>query len=241
LGIPPAIYNDQLEVWPLRGQLRSLPQLSEDFAAIQPDEFKLIVLDAKYRFYPQGQSENDNAAEASLYNLIDHYAQQTGAAFDLVHHSSKGTQGDKRVTDVGAGAGAQSRAADCHLILREHEEPGVVVLDAAVRSFAPVEPLPLRWEFPLWVPVHDIDASKLKGRLSKGEQKQAESDKEGTADILAALQDGPATASQLRKSAAMGPSRLDRLIGLLMKAGKVGARPTSARGNDCDEYYIIKT
>ena len=62
--------------------------------------------------------ENDNAAVAGLYNALDGIADSMGAGFCLIHHSSKGNQSDKAVTDVGSGAGAQSRAADTHLILR---------------------------------------------------------------------------------------------------------------------------
>ncbi len=49
--------------------------------------------------------ENDDAAMCRLYNLIDAYAEQLGAAFILVHHTSKGNQSGKGVTDVGSGAG----------------------------------------------------------------------------------------------------------------------------------------
>jgi hypothetical protein len=85
-----------------------------------------------------------------------------GAAFVLIHHASKGDQSGKSVTDVGAGAGAQSRATDTHLILRPHAEDKVVVLDAAVRSWPPVEPICLRWDFPTWTPAPDLDASDLR-------------------------------------------------------------------------------
>ncbi len=44
------------------------------------------------------------------------------------------SQAGKAITDVGAGAGSQSRATDTHLILRPHEEKNCAVLDAAVRS-----------------------------------------------------------------------------------------------------------
>jgi len=77
---------------------------------------------------------------AGLYNLLDSYADALGAAFSLVHHSSKGNHSGKNVTDVGAGAGAQSRAADTHLVLRPHESDSAVVVEAAVRSWAPVSP-----------------------------------------------------------------------------------------------------
>lgn len=145
MGIPLDAVDRDFEVWPLRGNLRSLPELAAEFDKIEPGEFKAIILDAKYRFAAEGVSENDNAAETQVYNLLDRYAAKTRAAFILIHHSSKGDQSGKAVTDVGAGAGAQSRATDCHLVIRPHEEDDCAVLDAAVRSFAPIQPVTLRW------------------------------------------------------------------------------------------------
>ena len=155
----PREYRDLIEVWPLRGNLRDIFQIGEDLR--QATDFRLIVFDAKYRMAPAGTNENTNTDETRLYNALDRYAEMTGAAIVNVAHSSKGNQADKRVTDVGAGAGAQSRAADAHIILREHEDDGVVVLDGAVRSFAPPEPLPLRWTFPQWIPDATRDPTKL--------------------------------------------------------------------------------
>ena len=80
----------------------------------------------------------------------------------LVHHSTKGNQSGKAVTDVGAGAGSQSRATDTHLVLRPHEQDGVVVLDAAVRSWPPVMPRCLRWTFPVWTPDDALDPAALR-------------------------------------------------------------------------------
>ena len=37
---------------------------------------------------------------------------------------------------MGAGAGAQSRATDTHMVLRDHSEPGCVVVEAVTRSWA---------------------------------------------------------------------------------------------------------
>ena len=75
-----------------------------------------------------------------------------GAAFALVHHSSKGGQSNKSVVDVGAGAAALARAADTHVILREHEQEGAVVLEARTRSWEQPQSIVLTWEFPVWTP-----------------------------------------------------------------------------------------
>jgi len=86
----------------------------------------------------------------------------TRAAFVVVHHASKGIQAGKQVTDVGAGAGAQSRATDSHIVLRPHEEDNAVVVEAAVRSFAPVKPVCLRWEYPIWTLAPELDPEQLR-------------------------------------------------------------------------------
>lgn len=139
-GIPVDEFAHAVFVENVRGNLVDIFELEAYFNRIEPGRFTLIILDALYRFMPRDMDENANAAMASAYNQIDRYAQRLRSAFALVHHTTKGTQGDKSITDVGAGAGSQSRAADTHLILRPHEQDGIVVLDAAVRSWPPVEP-----------------------------------------------------------------------------------------------------
>ncbi len=177
MHLDPEQYDLDLEVMSLRGRLKTLDDLKADLDRIEPGEFAVIGLDARYRFAKDGESENDNAAQARFYNLVDQIAERTGSAIVLVHHSSKGSQGDKKVVDVGAGAGSQSRAADCHLVLREHQDDNAVVLDAAVRSFKPVEPLVLKWSFPLWLPDTSADPLALKG-ISKPSDEQRERIKE---------------------------------------------------------------
>jgi hypothetical protein len=146
----------------LRGQLKDLTRLGTGLLRIERDRYRLIIIDAFYRALPRGTDENDNGAMAGLYNQLDYYADQLGASFALIHHSSKGSQTGKAVTDVGSGAGAQSRATDTHLILRPHEVKDAVVVDAAVRSWAPVEPFCIRWEFPTWSSAPDLDPTALR-------------------------------------------------------------------------------
>src|SRR5262249_4395932 len=76
------------------------------------------------------------------------------------------------ITDVGSGAGAQSRAVDTHLILRPHEEKNAVVLDAAVRSWQPLDPICLRWSFPVWTPAPELDPMAL--RMDKPRRRKAD-------------------------------------------------------------------
>jgi len=173
--VPASALNDMLYIDNLRGRLLDIDRLRPYFDSISRGRFKLVILDAFYRFMPAHSDENDNSAMARVYNTIDAYADHLGACFVLIHHTSKGVQSGKSVTDVGAGAGAQSRATDCHFVLRQHSEEGVVVLDAAVRSFKPIEPVCLRFDFPLWSPDYSLDPAEL--RPDKGKRKEDGGDK----------------------------------------------------------------
>jgi hypothetical protein len=154
--------REWVDVMPLRGNLRDLDQLHNELKAIPRGTYGVIVIDSLYRAIPKGCDENANADITHLYNDLDRYAAMLDAAFVVIHHTSKGVQGDKAITDVGAGAGAQARAADSHLTLRQHEEPDAVVLDAVVRSFPPPSPSCWRFEVPTFTPAPDLDPTKLR-------------------------------------------------------------------------------
>lgn len=187
-GIDLSHIADTMFIENMRGSLQDVLSLRSYFAKITPGRFKLIILDAFYRFMPADMDENDNGTMARLFNTIDSYAQDMQAAFVLIHHTTKGSQTGKAVTDVGAGAGAQSRASDTHLVLREHEEPGAMVLDAAVRSWPPIKPICLKREFPIWNPAPELDASNLvtsRSRKKKTKVVEAEPKVQWTPSLFA--------------------------------------------------------
>lgn len=173
-GIDLAQVGGRVAIENLRGRLCDLDEMSGYFGMIEPRQFRLIILDALYRFLPEGGDENDNAMIASMYNLLDGFADRLGCAFVLVHHTSKGGQASKGVTDVGAGAGSQSRAADTHLVLRSHQEANCVALGAVARSFPPIDPVGLRWSFPVWNHDAALDATQLRGEYSRPTRSQSE-------------------------------------------------------------------
>ncbi len=158
---------DGVHLMALRGQVKGLDLMAqaivEEATRVKAD---VIVLDAFYRFLPKGVSENDNAAMTQLSNAVDRITTATGAAVVLIHHTSKGAQGDKAVTDVGAGASALARAADTHVALREHETENRVVFDAVTRSWPAGDSFVIERKGGLWTRVEGADASKLKGKIA---------------------------------------------------------------------------
>jgi hypothetical protein len=234
-------YRLMVDVLSLRGRLMNLHQILAWLEArVKRGDYVAVLLDAWYRALPSGLNENDNASVMQLYNAIDVVTAKLGCLWLNVHHASKGNQSEKSVVDVGAGAGAQSRAADAHLILRPHQEEGAVVFDAAVRSFPPIEPLVLRWDFPLWVRADDLDPTRLKRQPTGQERKQRENDMEGIGKIAVALRDGPATVSALRRQTGMRSEKCDRLLAILEKAGAVKWQEVTVKGGDGREYEAVK-
>lgn len=96
--------NGNFDVHPLRGQLVDIHGLRPFFRQFKPGDYSLVILDALYRFWPARMSENENGAVTAVMNTIASYAEHMGAAFWLIHHSSKGNQASKNVVDVGSGA-----------------------------------------------------------------------------------------------------------------------------------------
>jgi hypothetical protein len=179
LKIDSRLYSHNIDIMSMRGKLKNINSLGDVFRTLPSDKYQIAILDAFYRTLPGGVDENDNAAIADIYNRIDHYAEFLNCGFVLIHHSSKGSQALKSVTDVGSGAGAQSRAVDTHLIIRPHEFEGIFVMDSAIRSWAPIEPVSLQWKWPLFIPVQNVDVSKL---LIPG--KNATADKAPSLDVF---------------------------------------------------------
>lgn len=173
------VSNDELDGLSLgmqRGGVKSLYELPQQLKAINEEKghFDVIIIDALYKALPRDIDENSNGQITGIYNLIERIAREQEAAIVLVHHTSKGNQANKSVTDIGSGAGAQSRAPDTHLALRPHREKGVVSVSCCVRSFRPVDPFCIkRDDNYLWVIAPEYEPNDLEGKdASSGQGKE---------------------------------------------------------------------
>ena len=156
----------------------------------------------------------------AIYNKLDHYANLWDCAIAVVHHASKGQQGDKAVTDVGAGAGSISRAADTHIVIRQHEDPELSVLECVTRSFKSPAPVSIRFDWPLWNAVSTAAEVKKQGR--QNQEAQSKADKEALVAILAKVQEGkPIQQGRLFEQFAYGENKCRRLVGKLVSDGAI--------------------
>lgn len=148
LGIDFDSFKDQIGLVPLRGKLKDITKLNYILSFYMAKKhYDVVVLDAFYRFMPKGLNENDNAEIADIFNHLDALAEKYDCSFIVVHHFAKGSQQGKKNTDLGAGAGAFTRACDTHWTIMPHPElDNVCILDASLRSFAPYAKVCLRWD-----------------------------------------------------------------------------------------------
>lgn len=219
-------------------------QIPDELAKFQPGDLTLVVLDAKYRFFSDGMEENSNDDQTTFHNAVDRLARQLDCVIVLVHHSTKGNQGGKDVTDVGSGGGSQSRAVDCHLVIRPHADEGLAVLDAAARTFAPVASQTIRWSFPLWSAADDVQPV-LKHDKTRSDRGQDAKDHQAIAK-LAEIFDrhkSALTRSVIRTETGFNADKVNRLLrrgidaGVFQKAGSKTAR----NGETADLFSLANT
>ena len=237
MNVRKADYEPKIGILSLRGRLpfdiRELAQLLETRAGNKRD---LVVLDAMYRALPADVSESDHTKLTALYNLIDTLAATLDCAWINIHHASKGNQSEKSITDVGSGAGVQSRAVDAHIIIRPHQEEDCFVLEAAVRSFPPLKPIGLRWDFPLWKTDTKLNTVELQ---TVGSKQQKAKDAQGMKDIVAALEKKNTTIRKLCEATGFGHGRIERLISQLIKEGTVRKRDAAPdKGRPATTYKL---
>ena len=88
-GVTQERLRDRQFIFSQRGRLQDINFMGTYMDRLAKGNFKMIVVDAFYRVMPKNMDENDNGTIASVYNLIDRYVGMTGAAFVLIHHTTK--------------------------------------------------------------------------------------------------------------------------------------------------------
>jgi hypothetical protein len=179
LGLSDEDMRLRVQVQPVRGERLKIDELDEVLASVPSGTYRVILIDALYRFLPVEGEENSNETMTRVYNAVDALAKRLRSAIVLVHHTSKGDQRNKSVTDIGSGGGAQSRAADTHVVMRPHKVDGAVVVEAAVRSWKPLVPFVIRWNNPGWVLAPELDPKDILKPNSGRTKKQTEAQEPG--------------------------------------------------------------
>ena len=164
--------GDNIVPWNLRGHAAPMEKLAPKIIrrCRNTGPYKAIVIDPLYKV----QQGDENSAEAicSFTNALDKIAHETGAAVIYDHHHPKGTAGERKVIDRGAGSGVFVRDADALVdisnlepgndapdlvktLVKEGERP--MVMSFVLRDFPDIEEQKIWFKFPL----HYIDTAGL--------------------------------------------------------------------------------
>ncbi len=107
----------------------------------------LVAVDPRYKLMKPGESENQGEGVAGILAMMDEIA-EGGSAVLVVHHDSKGEQGDKSVADRGGGSGWAGRDVDAKFTLSpQRDEPDTAaVVESLCRNYAPHPEFCIRWK-----------------------------------------------------------------------------------------------
>ncbi len=233
----------ELKVFCRRGQQCDIQAIDFQLGLVDWNwtEFSLIVIDAIYKTIPDGKSENDNEAMAKLMNVLQGIAERTGVPVVGVHHATKGGQGEKAALDVFAGAGAFGRALDNAVVVREHEQPELSVIDFISRTHPPQDQQSARFDWPIWSIVTVEPAVKKPGRTAAA---VAQNDREADEALKQAFESKPGrnlSESQLVRITGMGPTRISRAIGRATKTGLLTAGRVKRLGKRVEVFRLSAT
>lgn len=235
----------------LRGRAAGIYEVRDYLLSeFSPGDLTMIVLDAKYRFFSGKMQENSNDDQTTFHNIVDNLARSLDCVIVLVHHSTKGDQSQKDVTDIGAGGGSQSRTVDTHLALIPHNDSkngDLFVLDGKVRTFAPGSlPMTLRWEWPLWTAEHSVEPVRKEAQ-SGGERRQAQKDKKALselADVFHRHRGEPLSRHELRTEFGGSQDRINRLLRLGIDQElfeHAGTRPNKKKPDEQVDVFILSS
>jgi hypothetical protein len=184
---------DDLHTMQLRGNRLSMTRLKRGLEQYLLDHrIGILYIDPWYKL-SGGADEIGTEGVAELLAELEEIASACNCAIVISHHFTKGDSSQKSVIDLASGSGVFGRDPDLICGMRELKDSTLqtpmIKMEFVVRSFKPVDPITLRWEFPLWVRDDSLN-QELKSPASGGRPVSA-----GVADVMEILGDKELSAS----------------------------------------------
>lgn len=143
---------EAFDVLQLRGHCWSAERLRRQIVSLaKPDVYSLIIIDPLYKVMGD-REENAASGMGPVLGELERLSSELGSALLLAHHFTKGNAAGKSTLDRASGSGVYARDGDAILTLTPHEaDPDTCfTLEFVLRDFAPVEPVVLRWDYPVF-------------------------------------------------------------------------------------------
>ena len=208
---------DSLFIWNLRNHIIGDAFFDELGRRCEENTIQFVIVDPLYTLLGD-RDENSNGQMVELLSKLRRYCEKAGAAALTTHHFAKGNSAKKNSIDRGSGAGSIARFADSVLTISRHSKEHHFVLESSLRSFAPMDDIVLKWEFPLLNVIDGEDSKSLQGGRPRKLQGST---------IMKYLEEGMTRsewAKVVEKSEGIGHSTARKRISELIDNGDVEAR-----------------
>jgi len=158
--------STNMSAWCLRGHAAAynelVPQILEE---VRDRGFGLIIFDPTYKIL--GDSDENKAGDITkLMNSLEAISFETGAAFVMAYHFSKGNKAQSQDGDKTSGSGVFFRDPDALIEFSPQadgdDSNSIMSVTCILRDFAPVPKFSVEWDGKALFNVSGHDASKLK-------------------------------------------------------------------------------
>jgi hypothetical protein len=188
--------SENMSGWCLRGHAAPynvlVPQI---LAEIRDKGFGLIIFDPTYKILGDAK-ENASEDVTKLMNALETVAFETGAAFVMAYHFSKGSKDKAQDGDKTSGSGVFFRDPDALFEFTPQadgdDSNSIMSATFILRDFAPVPKFSIEWDGKALFNVSGHDPKKLKKASGRPSNGTAE-------DLLEALGDKELTATEWQK------------------------------------------
>lgn len=170
IGVP--YESENFDVLNLRGEIITIEAFSYLVSKlIKQHAYKVLVIDPLYRlmFSKEIRQLSENAATDMMFVLghLDRIVEKHKITLVVVHHFSKGMQGNKNAIDRFSGSGSFARFFDTLLSISELDEMDCFRIEISSRDLPRCEPISLRWDYPAHTIDTTLDTAQIKGTQAR--------------------------------------------------------------------------
>jgi hypothetical protein len=152
---------ENIKVVNLRGEFFRIEQIGEWAEQIKKGDYSLVIIDPIYKML-KGRKENAAEDIADLLTHMEILANHSNTAIAACQHFAKGLASAKEAIDRFSGSGVWGRDPDVLLVLTQHKVMFCYTVDTIVRSFSPIDPFTIKFDFPIFQIADDLDPADLK-------------------------------------------------------------------------------
>ena len=192
----------------------------------------LVVIDPQYKIF-EG-NENEQPAMALFYAQVDRLVAELGCAVFVVHHQSKGYQGNREMSERACGSSVFGRDPDAIMSIdRLNHSGNAMRAEFVLRDYPQIEPIGYWFDHPLCIRDEAGELAGCKVAYGPGKGDGASGPGIRLSEVEAIcdrLMEGRDSFNRQELSRELGGVRGDRINRIL---GKSGRYTYASHGNTC--------